>query len=539
MRAPTNNSKLRKGGSKVILSICKVMSKLILVELHLNLEQCKYKVTSRLETAEHHLFFSKIKLKVTSRLETAEHHFKTRKISKNIIKSMQKFFIGFYKQYIFIYKPNHTLTIIKGKLSVQEMRDPSKKPNTPGLKLTASQIKRKQLQEQKEADKMKKEAKLGSTGKRVRPEDQTAKDDDSINKKIREIKNSTSLTSPKIAAADAAAAAALLKAANEAANSTSTINKTNPQDNSEQNKGGDGGKYGDTDESSDDLDSDELDSEEQDAIQDRKARQQRHKTTKLKYKEAVKSGNVVTIRSDNGINLDTHDYKMIDGILTDIIEAAWLNNQEVGLNGTGMNQGTIWIKVSNTATQKLIEDKIPKVTPPAREVGTDEEGKPKMEVLYKYIVGEREDTHKIYTCYLDSSIWNQKPILERRLRMFNPHINVPVIEDGMQRLAIVSIISGGQDRKAEVGDRNGFIVKLEIEERLIPLIVNAQEKGMEGRLRFSAMTSSELQGNGIENLVKKKLDADEEREKERKARRERIRAKRLRRKEAARAQNGH
>ena len=120
------------------------------------------------------------------------------------------------------------------------------------------------------------------------------------------------------------------------------------------------------------------------------------------------------------------------------------------------------------------------------------------------------------------------------MKMLNTHTNVPVTEDGITRLAVLKIISGGQDKVSELGGRKGFIIKLEIEERLIPIIVNGNEKGTEGTLKFSAMTSSELQGNGIEALVKAKLDADEQKEKER---RERIKAKRLRRKQAARAQN--
>ena len=121
--------------------------------------------------------------------------------------------------------------------------------------------------------------------------------------------------------------------------------------------------------------------------------------------------------------------------------------------------------------------------------------------------------------------------------MFNTHTNIPVTEDGVTRLTVLKIISGGQDKTAELAGRKGFIVKLEIEERLIPIIVNGCEKGTEGRLKFTAMTSNELQGNGIEALVKAKLDADEQKEKERRERRERIKAKRLRRKQAARAQN--
>ena len=287
----------------------------------------------------------------------------------------------------------------------------------------------------------------------------------------------------------------------------------------------------------DDLDSDEYDSEEQDEKEDRKKRQLRHKQTKLSFREAVKTSIVIEVRSEIGVDLITEDYKYVDQHVTKILETAWMNKKDVGIGGAGMNNGHIWFKVTNTTTKELFEKQIPKIAAYTRVLERDDEGNPTQTLKYQFRVGEREDAHKIYTCYLSEDMWAPRNVLERRIRMLNSHINVPVTEDGVSRLAVVKVISGGQDKVAEIGDRKGFIAKIEIEARLIPIIVYQCEKGMEGRLKFSAMTSCELQGNGIEAMVKAKLDADEQKAKERRERRERIKAKRLRRKQAARAQN--
>ena len=108
-----------------------------------------------------------------------------------------------------------------------------------------------------------------------------------------------------------------------------------------------------------------------------------------------------------------------------------------------MNKGNIWFKVTNTTTKELFEKQIPKIAAHIRILERDDQGNPTQELKYNYCVGEREDAHKIFTCYLHKDAWAPRNVLERRMKMLNTHTNVPVTEDGITRLAVLKIISRG------------------------------------------------------------------------------------------------
>ena len=116
------------------------------------------------------------------------------------------------------------------------------------------------------------------------------------------------------------------------------------------------------------------------------------------------------------------------------------------------------------------------------------------------------------------------------MKLFTPNINLKVKnDDGSERMAHARIISGGVDKQREINQGGGFIVRVEMEEALVKVLVNDAEKGLEGRVLFTAGSSVELQGNGIEQLVKQKQDKDEEEIRLKKERRDRIREKKRKR----------
>ena len=277
----------------------------------------------------------------------------------------------------------------------------------------------------------------------------------------------------------------------------------------------------DDDISSDDELSDDSDLERERL--DRRERQDRHKKLKKKYSDAIKEGATVVIRSSDKSDLVTEDFQIINLGVTKFLEENLMKGINVGVGRGGMYQGFVWYPVTNQTTMDLFEKYIPTLAPPP--------GK-----THKYLLGPRDDLHKVYTCYIDQFYWEQKDVLERRLRLFTPNINLKVKDDsGLERLAHLKIISGGVDKQREIGPgKNGFIVRLELEECLARVLVEQAEKGLEGRVLFTAGSSVELQGNGIELKVKEKQDKDAEEARLRKERREKIREKKRKRMELLR-----
>ena len=265
-----------------------------------------------------------------------------------------------------------------------------------------------------------------------------------------------------------------------------------------------------------DLGTDDEDSDIEQERMNRKERQDRHKRIKKKYTQAVKEGATVIIRSSDRSDLQTRDFQIINLGVTKFLEERMMRGEQVGVGNCGMYQGMIWYEVKNQETIKLFEKYTPDFAPP--------EGK-----SHKYVLGPRDDMHKVFTCFIDQYYWDQRDVLLRRLKLFTPDINHKVTnDDGSERLAHVKIISGGQDKQAEIRN-GGFIVRLELEECLIDVLVNKSDRGMEGRVRFTAGSSVELQGNAIEKLVKERQDRDEQEDKLKRERRERIREKKRRR----------
>ena len=284
------------------------------------------------------------------------------------------------------------------------------------------------------------------------------------------------------------------------------------RDAADKNAAGDAAdKNADTDDDS--IDSDEVDSEYERELENRRERQGLQKRLKKGYAQACKESITLKVRnSQKGVILATKDYETLEAGVTEILDKAFDDKKDVGITGYGMDDGCVWYSVKNKLTQELLEAEIPKIKTP-----TDG---------YTYLVGEDENKPKLYSCFVKDYLWAERSVLEGRIKRYTPDIDFNVTEDdGTVRPTHVKIKVGGVDKVNEIKGQ-GFVVKLELEARLIKILVEQAERGMEGRIRFGAASSSELQGHGIENLAKKRQEEIEEEERKRKERRERIRQKR-------------
>ena len=212
--------------------------------------------------------------------------------------------------------------------------------------------------------------------------------------------------------------------------------------------------------------------------------------------------------------MDNEDFKTLETGITNILDAAFDAGKDVGMdNGGGMIEGMVWYPVINNLTREIFEKEIPKISPPAGRT-------------YKYVVGEDADKPKLYSCYVKDNLWEQRTKLEQRIRRYTKNVDFQVTEDdGTVRPTHIRIKVGGVDKQNEIRGE-GFIVKIEIENRVIEKLINEAEPGMEGRIKFGAVSSAELQGHGIEERAKAKQEEILAEAQRRKERREKIREKR-------------
>ena len=67
---------------------------------------------------------------------------------------------------------------------------------------------------------------------------------------------------------------------------------------------------------------------------------------------------------------------------------------------------------------------------------------------------------------------------------------------------------------------------MELDTSVVTKLIEESERGMEGRVKFGAVSSTELQGHGVEARIKARQEAIEEEIRKKKERREKIREKR-------------
>ena len=263
------------------------------------------------------------------------------------------------------------------------------------------------------------------------------------------------------------------------------------------------------------VDTDEVDSEWEKEVEERKERQNMQKKLKKNYAQALKDGLMVFVKhSEKGVKISNADFGTLEAGITELLDKAYDENKDVGVTGGGIIDGRAWYPVKNQETKDLLESEIPKINPP--------EG-----CTYKYLIADQDDKPKLYSCYVKKDLWIERPQLEKRLVRYTPKLQLPVVdEDGNNRQAHVKIKFGGVDKKAEING-DGFIVKVELDTSVVTKIIEEpEEPGMIGRVRFGAVSSTELQGHGVEARIKAKQEEIEKEAQKRKERREKIREKR-------------
>ena len=84
--------------------------------------------------------------------------------------------------------------------------------------------------------------------------------------------------------------------------------------------------------------------------------------------------------------------------------------------------------------------------------------------------------------------------------------------DGTKRPPIIKVIGGGEDKDKETfqtkNNESLFVVTVELEECLMKPIIHEAEYGQEGYINYGPAVKVQLQGGGVEKLVREKKAAD-------------------------------
>ena len=248
----------------------------------------------------------------------------------------------------------------------------------------------------------------------------------------------------------------------------------------------------------------------QDERKERIHRQNLKKITKKSYAEIAKNPFHIDIRAEpltaNDAKLDQIDYDQIAIGVTQLMfqEIAKGTDWNVGETGILLDEGTVYIEARNKETFDALNKAIKKFPVPDACVG-----------VYKYTTGQVEKKTRVVKFFVKINFWCKKDLIELMIRNSNKEIrNYVVTEpDGTMRPPIIKVIGGGEDKEKETIKTQGtaddlFVCTLEMEECIIKLIVDQAEYGQEGYINYGSMIKVQLQGGGIEKLVREKKLAD-------------------------------
>ena len=234
------------------------------------------------------------------------------------------------------------------------------------------------------------------------------------------------------------------------------------------------------------------------------------KLTRKTYSEIAKGGMMVEIRAEpkkpeNGpIKLDQLDYDQIAMGMVHLMMAEVLKGTDWNCDEAGMlpDEGKIYVEAKNKQTYKAIVAGVPNFVVP---VGAE----------YTYGVGGQKKEFRIMKFWLKDVFWAPRAGLELIIKNSNHDLKNYTVEmaDGVRRYPKCQIIGGGENfekekvlNKEETG--YNFIVTIEMEECLMDVLVHNRPFGQEGFINFGAMLKIQLQGGGIENLIRNKRNKE-------------------------------
>ena len=277
----------------------------------------------------------------------------------------------------------------------------------------------------------------------------------------------------------------------------------------------------DTDECSSAYSSEDEEKEIEEAVKDKREkrkqterkerihRQNIKKLTKKTYNELSKNPFHIDVRADslneNDYKLDQIDYDQVAIGLTQLMfaEISKGTNWDVGETGILLDEGIIYIEARNKETYDALVKGVRKF--PVPEV---------CKANYKYTTGLAPKKTRTVKFFAKTNFWCKRDLIELMIRNSNNSIRNFVVteKDGSTRPPKIRVIGGGEDKDKEtIVTKKGedlFVVTVELEECLMQPIVYDAPYGQEGYINYGPAIKVQLQGGGMEKLVREKKLAD-------------------------------
>ena len=211
---------------------------------------------------------------------------------------------------------------------------------------------------------------------------------------------------------------------------------------------------------------------------------------KLTYTQAVKKGLMVEIRCSNATReLDQADFNQIEKMLTEIFmedtECTIDVSKEI-LN-QGLTQGVVWFSCKTEEAKEFIIRHARSILSP--EGRTEYDG-------YKVFGPGVRPYRYLMMAGVKQELWYNATELLRRIRRLNPDLNFETTGiNGELRQTHIRVSTGGKNKEKEVNNKGHFMMRLEVDEVLLPKIITNGS-----RIRVGFASSMTVSGGGIEKM---------------------------------------